>query len=142
VTRRLPPSAWLFAACGIWMTGLGLYFIFIRPPLLPEDPRYMGSTLQDIQATLPGLSRWLGRVFTVMGGFMAGAGLLTLFAATSAVPARAPGTGWILAIAGLLTVVLMSAVNFALDSDFKWLLLAPALAWMAAISAYAAEGRS
>ena len=139
--RRLPRSAWLFAACGVWMTGLGLYFIFIRPPLLPEDPRYIGSTLPDIQATLPGLSRWLGRVFTVMGGFMAGAGVLTLFVATTVVPARTSGTGWILALAGVLTVALMSATNFALDSDFKWLLLAPALAWGAGLVLYASEGK-
>ena len=33
------------------------------------------------------------------------------------------------ALAGLLTVVAMGATNFMIDSDFKWLLLAPALLW-------------
>ena len=27
----------------------------------------------------------------------------------------------------------MSAVNFALDSDFKWLLLVPAMIWLAGL---------
>ena len=28
----------LFLICGIWLTGLGLYFMLIRPALLPEAP--------------------------------------------------------------------------------------------------------
>jgi hypothetical protein len=32
----------------------------------------------------------------------------------------------------------MSATNFALDSDFKWLLLAPALLWLASLVLYVA----
>jgi hypothetical protein len=129
-------SAWLFAACGVWMAGLGLYFVFIRPPLLPEDPRYIGESLERIQATLPGLARWLGRVFTVMGGFMTAAGVLTVFLAATAARIRAPGTGWVLGFAGLSSVGLMSAVNFALDSDFKWLLAVPAALWLAALAMY------
>lgn len=122
-------SSWIFAACGIWLIGLGAYFALLRPPLLPEDPRFIGSSLAEIQAAVPGLGRWLGRVFTVMGGFMAAAGALTVFAALT--PARAPF--WVLALAGLLTVGLMSAVNFAIDSDFKWPLLLPAILWLAGL---------
>jgi hypothetical protein len=134
--KRLPVSAWIFAACGVWLTGLGLYFIFVRPPLLPEDPRYIGSTLEQIQAAVPGLARWLDRVFTVMGGFMSAAGVLTLFAALGAVPARAPGAGWALALAGGLGVMLMSAINFVIASNFRWLLLAPAVLWVGGLAAY------
>ena len=36
-------------------------------------------------------------------------------------------------IAGLLSVVMMSAVNFALASDFRWLLVAPVIFWLAAV---------
>jgi len=68
----------IFIACGIWLIGLGLYFIFLRPPLLPEDLRYMGIGPGEIQSAMPGLERWLHRVFTVMGGFMMGAGVLTI----------------------------------------------------------------
>ena len=135
--RRLPISAWIFVACGIWLIGLGVYFAVLRPPLLPEDPRYIGSSLTEIEAALPGLARWLSRVFAVMGGFMAAAGALTVFVAATAVPARTRATGWILALAGLLTVMLMSATNFAIGSDFKWVLLVPALLWIAGVCTYA-----
>ncbi len=136
VVKPLPVSAWIFAACSVWVTGLGFYFIFVRPPLLAEDPRYIGSTLEQIQAAVPGLARWLDRVFTVMGGFMSAAGVLTFFAALVAVPARIPGTGWALAVAGVLGVMLMSAVNFVIASDFRWLLLAPAALWLGGLAAY------
>jgi hypothetical protein len=47
-------------------------------------------------------------------------------------PARLGGTGWALALVGALTVGLMSAVNFALHSDFRWLLILPPIVWAAA----------
>ena len=61
-------SSYVLALGGIILMGLGLYFIFIRPPLLPEGPRYMGTTLAEIQSTMPGLLIWLRRVFRVLGG--------------------------------------------------------------------------
>lgn len=69
----------LFATCGEWLIGLGCYFISIRPALLPEDLRYMGIDAQVLQSMAPGLARWLSKVFTVMGGFMAGAGVLVAY---------------------------------------------------------------
>lgn len=135
-------STWIFLACGIWMMGLGAYFVLLRPPLLPEDPRFMGSTLPQIRAALPGLERWLNQVFNVMGGFMAGSGVLTAYLAFTAVPARTRGAGIALALAGLATVATMSWVNFSIDSSFKWLLLAPALLWLAGLACHAlARGR-
>ena len=132
-------STWLLMACGAWLVGVGLYFIVLRPPLLPEDPRFMGTTLEQIRAAVPGLEGWLKNVFRVMGGFMAGAGVLTLFVATVAMPSRLKGTSWALAISGALTVVLMSATNFALQSDFRWLLLVPALVWLAGLTLHVAR---
>jgi hypothetical protein len=132
-------STWMFAACGIWLIALGLYFSVLRPPLLPEDPRFMGTTLAQIRADVPGLENWLNRVFIVMGGFMAGAGVLTLFVATTAVRLGPKGTSWAMALSGALTVGLMSATNFALHSDFRWVLLLPALVWLAGLAAYVAR---
>jgi len=129
----------MIIACGIWLVGLGLYFIVLRPPLLPEDPRFMGTTLAEIRAAVPGLEGWLKKVFMVMGGFMAGAGLLTLFVATVAMPPRLKGTSWAIAFSGALTVALMSATNFVLASDFRWLLLVPALIWFAGLVLYLAR---
>ena len=34
-------SEWLLACCGVWLVGLGLYFVFLRPALLPEDIRFI-----------------------------------------------------------------------------------------------------
>jgi hypothetical protein len=129
-------STWMLTACGVWLIALGLYFIAARPPLLPEDPRFMGTTLEQLRIAVPGLEAWLRKVFTVMGGFMAGAGVLTVFVATVAMPLRLQATPWALGMAGALTVALMSATNFALQSDFRWLLLLPALLWLVGLVVY------
>lgn len=133
-------ATWMFVGCGVWMFGLGVYFLFVRPPLLPEDLRFLGWGAAQAEL-VPRLSEWLGKVFTVLGGFMAGAGVLAVVVAVHAVPRRLAGTGVGLACAGLLTVGTMSGINFALDSDFKWLLVAPALLWLAGLGCYSA-GRS
>ncbi len=138
-TKGRAASTWMLIGCGVWLVGLGLYFIFLRPPLLPEDPRFMGTTLVQIRAAVPGLERWLERVFTVMGGFIAGAGVLTVFVAAVAMPQRLKGTSWAIALSGALTVALMSATNFVIHSDFRWLLLIPALIWLGALVAYVAR---
>ena len=122
-------ATWMILACGVWLIALGLYFMVLRPPLLPEDSRFMGTTLEQLRLAAPGLEGWLRKVFTVMGGFMAGAGVLTVLMASVAMPAQLKGTSWALALSGALTVALMSATNFALQSDFRWLLLVPAVVW-------------
>ena len=138
-TKANPVSTWMLAGCGLWLMALGVYFALLRPPLLPEDPRFMGTTLAQIRADVPGLENWLKRVFIVMGGFMAGAGVLTVFLATRVMRLRPNGASWALALAGALTVGLMSASNFALQSDFRWLLLVPAVVWLAGLAVYVAR---
>lgn len=56
-------SSGALALGGIILIGLGLYFIFMRPALLPEEPRFMGTTLKHIGVAFPGLLLWLPRVF-------------------------------------------------------------------------------
>ena len=136
-SRRV--STWLLIACGVWLIGLGFYFIFLRPPVLPEDPRFMGTTVAQIRTAVPGLENWLKRVFAVMGGFMAGAGVLTVFVAAVAMPKRLKGTSWAIAASGALTVGLMSATNLVLNSEFKWLLIVPAVVWFAGFVSYLAR---
>ena len=135
-------SKWIFVACGIWLIGLGGYFILARPPLLPEDLRYLGSSAIRVEVLLPYLASWLRNVFTVMGGFIAGCGVLIVFVSVRAVPRGLQGTGIALGCAGLLTVATMSWTNFVLDSDFKWLLLAPAVAWLLGLVSYGAGRRA
>lgn len=139
VTRHLPLSAKVFLVCGLWLVALGLYFALLRPALLPEDPRYIGSSLQAIRAAVPGLERWLGHVFKVMGGFMVATGALTVLAACRWLAKRERGTFAALAVAGAVSVGLMSATNFLLNSDFRWLLLLPALLWLLGLACYLSE---
>jgi hypothetical protein len=97
-TKRHRAAMWLLTACGVWLLGLGVYFIVLRPALLPEDPRFMGATLEQLRMAAPGLEGWLHIVFTVMGGYMVGAGVL--------------------------------------HSDFRRVLVVPAVAWVAGITTY------
>ncbi len=112
-----------------------------RPPLLPEDLRYLASSAIQVDLVLPRLAAWLRNVFIVMGGFIAGFGVLIAFVGLRVVPQSFPETGTALGCAGLLTVATMSWANFRLDSNFKWLLLAPALAWLLALVSYEAGRR-
>ena len=130
---KLSPSSILLVAQGIILMGLGLYFVFIRPALLPEDPRFMGTTLAEIQATMPGLLTWLRRVFWVAGGFMFTSGLLTTYMAVTTFQPLARGVRFVIAFAGLTSIGWMAVVNFMINSDFKWLLLAFNLPWIAAL---------
>ena len=123
----------MFVVCGVWLIGLGLYFMFLRPALLPEDLRYIGVTLREIQSATPGIGDWLHRVFTVMGGFMLGAGVLIVTAMLKVSHLRQKLAMTCLALAGVFTVGTMSLVNFQLDSDFKWPLLIPSVLWLAGL---------
>ena len=126
ITLRSSLSCKVFVASGLWLVVLGIYFIFLRPALLPEDPRFMGSSLETIRAATPGLERWLNLVFNVIGGFMVAAGVMTMLVARNMVAMRVPETLLVLAVARASSVALMSATNFRLHSDFRWLLLMPA----------------
>jgi len=139
--KRSPQSVskWIFVACGIWFVVLGMYFLFLRPALLPEDPRYIGSSLEAIRSAVPGLERWLGHVFNVMGGFMIATGAITLLVACRMLARREWGTFAALSVAGAASVALMSATNFLLSSDFRWLLLLPAFLWLAGLLCYLRE---
>lgn len=139
VSWRLPLSGKVFLVCGLWLIALGLYFALLRPALLPEDPRYIGSSLEAIRAAVPGLERWLEHVFKVIGGFMVATGVLTVLAACRFLAKRERGTFAALAVAGAASVGLMSATNFLLHSDFRWLLLLPALLWLFGLACYLRE---
>ena len=133
---RLPPFGLVFIVCGVWLICLGLYFIFLRPALLPEDLRYIGLTLREIQSDVPGLEHWIHRVFVVMGGFMVGAGILLIQLMTSASDTQEKRALITTTLAGVSTVGTMSVTNFQLDSDFKWLLLIPSLVWAVGLALY------
>lgn len=120
---------------------LGLYFVLVRPPLLPEDPRSMGTSLAQIQATVPGVLIWIRRVFWVMGGYMFATGLLTVYVALTAFRRRTRGVTGIVILAGVTSIGWMAVVNFLLISDFRWLILVFFLLWPLAVGLYCVEGR-
>ena len=131
-----PYSATALSLAGLLLAGMGLYFIFIRPALLPEDLRYMGSALQNVNDNITGLTNWLQKVFWVMGGYIFTTGLLTIFIALSSFRKRLRGAFSIVVVAGINSIGTMTLVNFMIDSDFKWLLLSFALLWTIALLLY------
>ena len=52
-TKAQSVSTWVLVGCGVWFIAPGLEFAASRPPLLPEDPRFMGNTLAQIRAEMP-----------------------------------------------------------------------------------------
>ncbi len=64
-----------------------------------------------------------------MGTYIFTSGLLTLYTAATSFRKRARGAAAMMALAGFTSLGWVTIVNFMLDSDFKWLLLAFALRW-------------
>ena len=108
----------------------------MRPPLLPEDLRYMKTTLPVMHDSVPGLSAWLQKVFWVMGGYIFTTGLLIIFISFTSFRNRLPGAFSIVALAGISSIGSMTVVNFMIGSDFKWLLLTFTLPWAIALILY------
>lgn len=130
-------TALLLGAWGCYQVAAGLYFIFLRPSFLPEDLRASSTTLEAVQSVAPEIEVWLDWVFAVLGGQMAASGVLLLGAAVRIhqSPRLGPLELGTYVAAGIFSVSLMSGVNFALGSDFRWLLVVPVLIWIAGIMA-------
>ena len=123
-------AAWLIGLCTVYQAAVGLYFIALRPALLPEDIRFLEAGVTSLHV-VPRLETWLHLVFFVLGGQMAAVGALVVGSSLRIFHARGRNRGelaW-LGAAGLLSVGTMAGVNFALQSDFRWLLIAPGVAW-------------
>ena len=125
-------GAWLLAACGLAVVGVGMFFVAFRPPLLPEDRRYMAAHPESRDAVLPDLGRWLEKVFWVLGGYMVATGILRIHLAQSGVRDGSATALVVAAAAGVVSVGLMAVVNLMLRSDFRWALLGLAALWAAA----------
>ncbi|GIW07443.1 MAG: hypothetical protein KatS3mg060_2248 [Dehalococcoidia bacterium] len=62
--------------------------------------------------------------------------LVTLYIALTSFRTRARGVAAIVAVAGMTSIGWMAAVNFLIDSDFKWLLFGFGLLWASAVALY------
>jgi hypothetical protein len=131
-----PYSVSLLLLGGILLMGMGMYFIFLRPPLLPEDLRYIGISSFAVQNNIPGLSLWLQKVFWVMGSYIFTTGLLITYIAKTTFRTRTRGAFMIVLIAGITSIGSMTIVNFILQSDFKFVLLVFTLPWITSLILY------
>ncbi len=131
-----PYSASLLTFAGLLLVAMGIYFVVLRPSLLPEDLYYMKTSLPVINNTVPGLSVWLQKVFWVMGGYIFTTGLLIIFIAMTSFRTRMKSAFIIVTMAGLTSIGFMTIVNFIINSDFKWILFAFTLLWLIALILY------
>jgi hypothetical protein len=67
--KSWPLSSVLLALAGMTLVGAGLYFLFLRPPLLPEDIRYMGLSAAELDAALVDPSSLTGPATRGMDGY-------------------------------------------------------------------------
>lgn len=132
--KSWPLSAIMLALAGVTLIGAGLYFLLLRPPLLPEDLRYMGLAQGQLDPVRPRFEAWLTHVFRVMGGYVLATGVLTVTLAATSFRARNWGAGLGALIGGAASIGWMTVVNFMIDSDFKWSLLAMASLWAASLA--------
>lgn len=123
-------ATWLLTACGVALVIVGGFFLVARPPLLPEDARFMGSTAERIAEAVPALTTWLRRVFWVLGGYVATTGFLVVYVASTGVRSGDAGALAVLAVAGLTSLGWMTVVNFMIRSAFRWALLVLAGVWV------------
>lgn len=134
-------SSIILAVAGVTLVGIGLYFIFLRPSLLPEDVRYLRLSAAELDAIGSRLDAWLTHVFRVMGGYVLATGVLaiTLAATSFRTHHRIAAVGAL--VAGLASIGWMAIVNFTIDSDFKWVLLSIALVWLCSLGLFWSEER-
>src|SRR6476620_6894393 len=138
-SKRWTPSSIVLILTGVALIGTGLYFVVLRPPLLPEDVRYMGLPAAQFDILRPRLEAWLTHVFRVMGGYVSATGVLAVTLAATSFRAHQPWAAIGALIGGVASIGWMAAVNFMIDSDFKWVLLGMALLWACSLVLFCFE---
>ena len=134
--KSWPLSSIILAVAGIALVGTGLYFIVLRPALLPEDLRYMGLSVGQLDIIRPRLEAWLAQVFRVLGGYVLATGILTVTLAVTSFRAYHWSAAIGASIGGASSIGTMAIVNFKLDSDFKWVILFMALLWACSLGLF------
>ena len=129
---RLRIAAGLLAIVGILIMGMGAYFAILRPAFLPEDLHFIGTDASALTAA-PGLTSWLRLVFLVLGAYAFTTGLFTAHIAVKAYRAERKMPVLLIAFAGLTSLGVMVAVNFAIRSDFRYLLASLGALWASSV---------
>ena len=138
---RWTSSSIVLVMAGVTLIGTGLYFLLLRPPLLPEDIRYMALPPAQFDILRPRLEPWLTHVFRVMGGYVLATGVLMVTLAVTSFRQHSTPAVVSALIGGVASIGWMTAVNFLIDSDFKWVLLAMALLWAISLALFWSEKR-
>jgi hypothetical protein len=125
-------AAGLLAIVGLLIMGMGAYFAIFRPAYLPEDLRFIGTDAAALAAA-PGITAWLRLVFVVLGAYTFTTGLFTAHFAFTALRSGRKMPLLLIAVAGLTSLGVMVAVNFALRSDFRYLLAGVGALWALAV---------
>jgi hypothetical protein len=134
-----PFSSILLLGFGAALVGIGIFFVALRPPLLPEDARFIGLSLDQLQAEQPRLATWLLRVFQVLGGYVAACGILVVTLAATSYRRHDWTAGLGVLVAGAASIGWMVVVNFLIASDFRWVLLAIAMLWVGSVCLFFIE---
>jgi hypothetical protein len=93
VSKPWTPSSIVLIVAGIALIGVGLYFILLRPALLPEDVRYLALPAAQLDILRPRLELWLTQVFRVMGGYVFGDGRAGGNSSGNGIPNSSKGPG-------------------------------------------------
>ncbi|MBS4003802.1 MAG: hypothetical protein KGZ91_10545 [Afipia sp.] len=117
-----PLSGILIFVLGVLTLGTAVYFLALRPPLLPEDIRYSGI---DIATLPPAFLVWLGVVFRSWGGFIAGFGIVLLGIGTFMLTGRTRWLSWATAAGVVVAFGRFVYGNLVLSSDFLWFIAVP-----------------
>ena len=102
---------------GVFTLGTAVFFLALRPPLLPEDIRHTGIDPQVLTGEFLG---WLGIVFRTWGGFIAGYALALLGIGAFMLTGRARWLYWPAAIGVIVAFGRFLYSNVVLASDFLW----------------------
>jgi hypothetical protein len=113
--KRERAGGLLLLVLGVLTMGLGAYFSFLRPALLPEDLRFTGA---DPGLLDPRMVAWLRIVFRTWGGFMVGFGILLGAVGGELLSARRSVLRWGAAAAVLVAFGRFLLSNLQLRSDY------------------------
>ncbi len=136
-----PLSSIVLVLFGAALVLMGGFFLLQRPALLPEDFRFIGQSAAQVDTAIPGLRSWLFHVFRVMGGYIVAAGILTITLAVTSFRQHHWGAAVGVFLAGAASIGWMVVINFIIDSDYKWLLLAIFALWALSLGLFWFEKR-
>jgi hypothetical protein len=104
--------------------------------------RYMRLSIAQRQAIEPAMDAWLTQVFRALGGYVMATGVLAIALAATSFRAHRSGAAIGVFLGGAASIGFMRVVNFKIASDFKWPVLAVALAWACSLGLFCVEQKS